>query len=152
MRDYKGCSGRAVTLLRGYGRLAAQPLTVLRGHNAASAHRADAMNGYRRPAAHPRDTMTDYRRLAARPPDTLNAYRRLAARRADKKTSLISIEKKGIMANKNLTTSYLTRLSMANHDGVSQQICDRLTAFATAAIYRNRPSEQSGGLSFAHNP
>ena len=35
------------------------------------------------------------------------------------------------MANKNLTTSYLTRLSMANHDGVSQQICDRLTAFAT---------------------
>ena len=35
------------------------------------------------------------------------------------------------MANKNLTTSYLARLSNANHDGVTQQICDRLTGFAT---------------------
>ncbi len=35
------------------------------------------------------------------------------------------------MANKTLTTSYLTRLSNANHDGVTQQICDRLTGFTT---------------------
>ena len=35
------------------------------------------------------------------------------------------------MANKNLTTNYLSRLSNANHDGVTQQICGRLTAFET---------------------
>ena len=35
------------------------------------------------------------------------------------------------MANKNLTTSYLSRLSMANHDGVTQQIDDRFEAFET---------------------
>ena len=35
------------------------------------------------------------------------------------------------MANNNLTTSYLTRLSNANHDGVTQQICDRLTGYTT---------------------
>ena len=35
------------------------------------------------------------------------------------------------MANKNLTTNYLSRLSNANHDGVSQQICDRLRDFET---------------------
>lgn len=35
------------------------------------------------------------------------------------------------MANKNLTTNYLSRLSNANHDGVTQQICDRLSAFTT---------------------
>ena len=35
------------------------------------------------------------------------------------------------MAQKTLTTSYLAQLSNANHDGVSQQICDRLTGFET---------------------
>ena len=35
------------------------------------------------------------------------------------------------MAQKTLTTSYLSPLSNANHDGVSQQICDRLTTFTT---------------------
>ena len=35
------------------------------------------------------------------------------------------------MANKNLTTNYLTRLSNANHDGVTQQINDRLTAYGS---------------------
>lgn len=35
------------------------------------------------------------------------------------------------MATKSLTTTYLIRLSNANHDGVTQQICDRLTAFTT---------------------
>ena len=35
------------------------------------------------------------------------------------------------MAQKNLTTSYLTKLSNANHDGVTQQIDDRLQAFET---------------------
>ena len=35
------------------------------------------------------------------------------------------------MAQKTLTTSYLSRLSVANHDGVTQQICDRFTAFQT---------------------
>ena len=35
------------------------------------------------------------------------------------------------MANKNLTTNYLSCLSNANHDGVSQQICDRLRDFET---------------------
>jgi len=35
------------------------------------------------------------------------------------------------MATKSLTTNYLTKLSNANHDGVSQQICDRLVAFTT---------------------
>ena len=35
------------------------------------------------------------------------------------------------MAQKTLTTSYLAQLTNANHDGVSQQICDRLTAFTT---------------------
>ena len=35
------------------------------------------------------------------------------------------------MANKNLTTNYLSRLSNANHDGVTQQICDRMTGFTT---------------------
>ena len=29
------------------------------------------------------------------------------------------------MAQKTLTTSYLVKLSNANHDGVTQQICDR---------------------------
>ena len=35
------------------------------------------------------------------------------------------------MAQKTLTTSYLAQLSNANHDGVTQQIADRLTAFVT---------------------
>ena len=35
------------------------------------------------------------------------------------------------MASKTLATNFLTRLSNANHDGVTQQICDRLTAFST---------------------
>ena len=35
------------------------------------------------------------------------------------------------MAQKTLTTSYLTKLSNANHDGVTQQICDRLRDFET---------------------
>jgi hypothetical protein len=35
------------------------------------------------------------------------------------------------MAQKTLTTSYLAQLTNANHDGVSQQICDRLTAYTT---------------------
>lgn len=35
------------------------------------------------------------------------------------------------MAQKSLTTNYLTRLSNANHDGVTQQIDDRLQGFET---------------------
>ena len=35
------------------------------------------------------------------------------------------------MANKILTTNYLSRLSNANHDGVTQQISERLTAFGS---------------------
>jgi hypothetical protein len=35
------------------------------------------------------------------------------------------------MANRTLTTSFLARLSNANHDGVTQQISDRLTGFTT---------------------
>lgn len=35
------------------------------------------------------------------------------------------------MAQRILTTSFLTRLSNANHDGVTQQISDRLTGFTT---------------------
>lgn len=35
------------------------------------------------------------------------------------------------MANRTLTTSYFARLSNANHDGVTQQCCDRLTGFTT---------------------
>lgn len=35
------------------------------------------------------------------------------------------------MSQKTLTTSYLARLTNANHDGVSQQICDRLTGYTT---------------------
>ena len=40
------------------------------------------------------------------------------------------------MATRTLTTNYLSRLSNANHDGVSQQICDRLRDFETEPIYR----------------
>ena len=36
------------------------------------------------------------------------------------------------MAQKTLTTSYLAQMSTANHDGVSQQIYDRLLAFTTS--------------------
>lgn len=35
------------------------------------------------------------------------------------------------MANRVLTTNFLTRESNANHDGSTQQICDRLTGFTT---------------------
>lgn len=35
------------------------------------------------------------------------------------------------MSNRTLTTNYLSRLTNANHDGVTQQISDRLTAFTT---------------------
>lgn len=35
------------------------------------------------------------------------------------------------MAKKTLTTSYLVKLSNANHDGVTQQIDDRFSAFET---------------------
>ena len=35
------------------------------------------------------------------------------------------------MAQKTLTASYLTKLSNTNHDGVMQQIDDRLKAFET---------------------
>ena len=35
------------------------------------------------------------------------------------------------MATRTLTTNYLSRLSNANHDGVSQPICDRLRDFET---------------------
>lgn len=36
-----------------------------------------------------------------------------------------------IMAQKTLTTSYLAQLTNANHDGVTQQIDDRLQGFET---------------------
>lgn len=35
------------------------------------------------------------------------------------------------MTKKTLTTSYLVKLSNANHDGVTQQIDDRFSAFET---------------------
>ena len=35
------------------------------------------------------------------------------------------------MANRVLTTNYLSREQNANHDGTTQQICDRLTGFST---------------------
>ena len=35
------------------------------------------------------------------------------------------------MAQKTLTTSYLSKLANANHDGVTQQIDDRLQVFET---------------------
>jgi len=40
-------------------------------------------------------------------------------------------KKQKIMAQKTLTTNYLSRLSNANHDGVTQQIDDRLQGFET---------------------
>jgi len=54
------------------------------------------------------------------------------------------------MATRTLTTSYLLRLSVANHDGVTQQIDDRLQAFGTdnqmlkeaaAAVHQARQKE-----------
>jgi len=54
------------------------------------------------------------------------------------------------MATRTLTTSYLVRLSVANHDGVTQQIDDRLQAFETdnqmlltaaAAVHQARQKE-----------
>lgn len=43
----------------------------------------------------------------------------------------INNQNQKIMATKSLSTSYLTRLSNANHDGVTQQISDRLVTFNT---------------------
>jgi len=57
-----------------------------------------------------------------------------------------------IMAQKTLTTSYLAQLSNANHDGVTQQIDDRLQAFETentmliqagAAVHTARQGEDT---------
>jgi len=50
---------------------------------------------------------------------------------ADKNMSNKPHKRKEFMANKNLTTNYLTRLSNANHDGVTQQINDRFAEFET---------------------
>lgn len=56
------------------------------------------------------------------------------------------------MAQKTLTTSYLVRLSNANHDGVTQQIDDRFAAFETdnqmllkamAAVHTARQAEDT---------
>ena len=62
------------------------------------------------------------------------------------------------MATKTLTTNYLTRLSNANHDGVTQQIDDRLQAYetdnqmlvaATAAVHQARLSEDAAYRRFS---
>ena len=56
------------------------------------------------------------------------------------------------MATRTLVTSYLARLTNANHDGVTQQIDDRLQAFATdnqmltaaaAAVHQARQAEDA---------
>ncbi|MBO4674112.1 MAG: hypothetical protein J5616_07165, partial [Bacteroidaceae bacterium] len=62
------------------------------------------------------------------------------------------------MANKNLTTNYLSRLSNANHDGVTQQIYDRLSAFeienqmlvqAVALVQQARQAEDTAYKRFS---
>jgi hypothetical protein len=56
------------------------------------------------------------------------------------------------MAQKTLTTSYLAQLTNANHDGVTQQIYDRLQGFETdntmlqqaaAAVHTARQAEDA---------
>ena len=62
------------------------------------------------------------------------------------------------MAQKTLTTNYLSRLSNANHDGVTQQIDDRLQGFATdnamlqqavAAVHTARQGEDTAYRRFS---
>ena len=62
------------------------------------------------------------------------------------------------MATRTLTTSYLSRLSNANHDGVTQQIDDRLQAFETdnqmlvqaaAAVHQARQKEDEAYRRFS---
>ena len=62
------------------------------------------------------------------------------------------------MAQKTLTTSYLVKLSNANHDGVTQQICDRLRDFETenqmliqavAAVHQARQKEDAAYRRFS---
>ena len=60
----------------------------------------------------------------------LSPERRYSEDKKQRKFKLYN-KKSTIMATKNLTTSYLAQLNNANHDGVSQQICDRLTGFTT---------------------
>ena len=61
-------------------------------------------------------------------------------------------KKQKIMAQKTLTTSYLAQLTNANHDGVTQQIDDRLQGFETdntmlqqaaAAVHTARQAEDT---------
>ena len=62
------------------------------------------------------------------------------------------------MATRTLTTSYLVRLTNANHDGVTQQIDDRLNAFETdnqmllqaaAAVHQARQKEDAAYRRFS---
>ena len=61
-----------------------------------------------------------------------------------------------IMANRILTTSFFARLSNANHDGVTQQCCDRLTGFTTdnspltIAIQQVLAARQVEDVAFRH--
>ena len=48
----------------------------------------------------------------------------------------------GTMAQKTLTTSYLSKLANANHDGVTQQIDDRLQAFETENTMLPHPTDK----------
>ena len=60
------------------------------------------------------------------------------------------------MANRILTTSFFARLSNANHDGVTQQCCDRLTGFTTdnapltIAIQQVLATRQVEDIAFKH--
>lgn len=60
------------------------------------------------------------------------------------------------MANRILTTSFFARLSNANHDGVTQQCCDRLTGFTTdnspltIAIQQVLAARQVEDVAFRH--
>lgn len=62
------------------------------------------------------------------------------------------------MAQKTLTTNYLSRLSNANHDGVTQQIDDRFAAFDTdntmlqqafALVHQRRQAEDAAFKRFS---
>ena len=62
--------------------------------------------------------------------------------RVNIKTVHQSLTPKNFMAQKTLTTSYLSKLANANHDGVTQQIDDRLQAFETENTMLPHPTDK----------
>ena len=115
--NYKRGALRRAAVLRGSRRDSARSAVLLRG-NKGSSETSEAL-------------LRDNKGSSETSAVLLRGNKGSSETSADKNISNNSYKPTEFMATKTLTTNYLTRLSNANHDGVTQQIDDRFSEFET---------------------